>query len=690
MNFFSGSSDSRYFICKRNRELIFSREEKILWRKTAPTGNFEIIGVGNNGFAASLEDEGIRIFPVSEKDPEEVVEKFSQQMLSAKSSYVGKAVLKDTGTQICMDIVSGKSKSPDKIFPGFGGGKGSKVMEYHEILFYSVAGKNHEIFYRFEQPKDHEGRLYWNISKDFNYMALLEPQKKTGGKKSKFSVIHTPSYEAHQEIMLKDASISQIMVNQQGFALLDLTTEGVHELFVVSPDGKRYNLTAPQEYEILHLGSYFVAMLVKSGPSLLIKSFEDAVQSQADLNDLNGLNIPYGLLFNAKDNIDLVYYVDEEIKVLHSDVDRIKVDTKRWDIIGKQATYSATPETSSAAPEERKSPVIGEIPHADMPLTDREKSRMADKSVFREEILRSLESIRVEYIMGQINEEEYKKTKERLEKDLMALEFSGGGAPAKQESEESLYPRVESSAVKDSPPTRPEPAREALLRIEPAAPKEPSAGKMEAPVAKASPPPWMDTPAVKITSPSMMEPPTPKEHGVLEEEPLQDSEVDMSEEEIADMDESSMGMGLPALELDSASPQESPARVEPLHGRETPARDEPAQESQAPLVEPVQEPQAHRVEAAKEHQAPAAKEPQATQLKQKQSEPSETALSREVTEDKRATVEEGDGGKFPEERKKLAKLLEVLEERLMVGLISETTYENLKEKYSRTLEMYKE
>ena len=652
MYVFSGSKDSRYFLCKGTREIVFSREEKVLWKKPFQEKSLEVLGVGNNGVTAVLVNEGIRIINPSEKEPEEFVDKFSKNVLSSRASYIGKAVLKDSGTQICIDIISGKSKGAEKLFPAFGKEKAPKMVEYHEIIFYSVAGKNHETFYRYEQPKDHEGRFLWTISSDFNYIAIAEPQKKSGGKKTRFSVVKTTTYEAYQEFTLKDAQINQILVNDNGFAFMDLVTDGTHDLFVINQEGKRFNITPPSDYEVLHLGNSFVAILEKNAPSLLIKSFDDVVMTHSDLKTLNELNIPFSLLFNAKDNIDLVYLLEDEIKVLRSDIDRIHIDTKRWDIIGKRATYSPSSEPVDMTPVEERQATAEESKKEQRAPVEENEALLSVPSASREEIIRSLESIRVEYIMGQINEEQYKKTKEKLEKDLLTVEYT---QVSERQGKEIPAPDVaQPLPASEAPMEKKMPAPEKIVPVEKGRPDQ----AKESPVEKGEP----------VAAPA-------KEAPVKKAEPIPSKEALPVEEPV-------FGMELPVLELDMALVKEdapvaaaasTPVKEAPA-AKTTPA---PVKEATPVKAEPVP---AKEPSVAKTEPVPP------VQKKQKQPPAEKAEPVAAVPAEKAQTDEKPEVPKAPsEDRVKLEKLLEVLEERLMVGLVSEATYNNLKEKYSRAL-----
>jgi uncharacterized membrane protein len=427
MHNFFGSRNSRYFVYHREGEMSLARGEKVLWKKSVPQERFKILGVANNGSVATIYSEGIQIFGCSESDPVEFVEPFSRVNLSESASHIGQAIMNENGTQICLDKISEETNLTGKLFSVFAASPGEKGLEQHEIIFYSLQNKNFGTYYKFAHPKQLEFKFRWNISRDFNFLVIGEPQKTKGGIKIKLSIVNVNTFEQYQELTIQNPRINDLAINNYGTVVSDLIGENGREIMILTAQGQKHTVSVPpSDFELIHVGRNFVALQTRPAPSIMIKSFEDILLCHADLKALDELGIPYSAIFNEKDDIDFIYVMEGELKYLASGIDRIHIDAKRWEYISNQLKASSMQEPLKIIEQERKRiSMDGAIEKTAQQPPQPERKPVPEERVVtktKDELIRTLETLKLGFITGQIGDEEYNRAKEQIEQDLTSLE----------------------------------------------------------------------------------------------------------------------------------------------------------------------------------------------------------------------------------------------------------------------------
>jgi len=438
MHHFFCSCNARYFIFQLNDELNFANGEKILWK--IPVGNerIKILGIGNNGYAAILNAEGIRIYGAHGNESLDFIEAFSRSTLTKSSSFLGRTVINEDGTQICLEKITRESKLSGKILGALTQTQSEKDLELHEIIFYRISDKNFGTYYKMLNSVQMEVKPVWNISRDFNFLLLGEPQKMNNGIKMRFSIINVTTDEVWQEFSFMNVQIEKVLINNQGTALIDLVEKGTRELRVVTADGTKYAITPPSSFQILHLGRNFVALMTEPVTALIVKSFEDNMICHADLRALNDFKIPYEILFDGKDEIALTYMMGPEFKVQNSDLERIPIDAKRWEYVSKQHREAEIQEPAEKAEEYKKRAVQKDSLEKKRTALSLEMTKHRDErkkvlSVSREEVLKNLEALKLQFITGQLSEDDYNKAREGLEQSL-AEENDTSAIPPRKDS----------------------------------------------------------------------------------------------------------------------------------------------------------------------------------------------------------------------------------------------------------------
>lgn len=425
MHAFSGSQNSRYFAYQHDGVLsLFNRNQKLLWRKDLSHLIFNILGVGNDGNIVIQSNQGLILFEASEPNPE-LIKTFTSKALSEQSSYIRLTFLNSKGTQICLDKVSEDKNLPSKIISVFAPSAPEKAMENHEIVFYSIINKNYTTYYRYTEPKNLGSKFIWNISRDFNFILTGEPHKTSNGIKMRFSIVNVSSYEEYFNFAFLNPVINEIMINNNGTAIVDTISNNNRDLIIVTQFGQSFTIRTSMDAKIMHLGTSFVALWMENEQKINIKTFQDGLVCIADFKVLNSLNIPYDILFNETDNIDIIYYLDDEINIQSSGIDRIHIDARRWELYAEELKSKEEnekkPKGRSYAQFDNTIPAQASESSLKNLSSANAKDKRASESGNKNELHQKIDLLREQFITGQISEEYFAKEKDKVNKLLTSL-----------------------------------------------------------------------------------------------------------------------------------------------------------------------------------------------------------------------------------------------------------------------------
>lgn len=418
MVFFSGSSNARFFVVQKDKEISLCREELLLWRKELPFGRFKILGVGNNGCLAVLSEEGIYLYPSSVEAQPEFIHRYSREVLKKSNSFLGRIELHEEGDRFCIESVQPKRGGVESLL------RADKTpTDEHKINLLELQTRRHRNFFTLSLSRELQKNFFWSISRGFDYFVIGEPRMVSSHFNYRFVLINTAREEIYNEFELKSALVQNVLVNDDGTVLIDTSDSEGRMLQIFTLDNTKYTVSTSREYRLLHLGKRFVAQKTAPIPSLLVKSFEDNLLVQADLKALDDLGVCYDILFNKRDHIDFLYMAGKDLKVTKTEVDLFISEAKRWELIANRQRELPKAQMEKAYVEETKKRQGDQMLRAKQDeLSGQLRKYVGDKktrkSESNEEVQSSLEKLRLQYILGSIEEDEYQAQKSALESAL--------------------------------------------------------------------------------------------------------------------------------------------------------------------------------------------------------------------------------------------------------------------------------
>ncbi len=452
MQYFINSSNSRFFLEVNDQNISLYKEEKILWKRNVPFKKFRPIGLGNNGVSALITEEGIFIFPVS-SDPPQLLSKYSPQSLSRTSSSLGFCKMDNRGDRICLEKITAQGNISDRIFKLLSSPSTESFQVLHEVVFYDLRTGTERTFYKQTSDGRIPDSFMWNISRDFEFMAACDTKKTPGGKTSTISIIHVPIETILFDFAVYDSDISLLIINNEGTVLTDLSQGEIKQFLIISAQGEKNIVSPIPNYRILNLGRNYVALHSKQPPVFMTKSFDDSVIHNIDLEPLEHMVEGHHILFNERDDLDLVLIREGLVKIMHSNVENFSIDAKRWDLISRQQAAVREKErekpleeakTQAYVLKKRSEKIMALQATASRQLEEKRKKHSGELKT----AISQMEKLELKKLTGAIDDETHNAQKAGLESRLFTLQG------------QEISPRVETDGLK-IPPSPPPPSLDA-------------------------------------------------------------------------------------------------------------------------------------------------------------------------------------------------------------------------------------
>jgi hypothetical protein len=322
-----------------------SKEDSVLWEREIPWEIFQVLGISNYGHLFLRGPEGVYVYESNGQAMHEPIGRWSRQEMATTSSQLGAVKVSADGKTVVVERTTLHTRMSQKIFEFLSSTQVEPNTTIHELIFHNIVEDTTKRFYQTMSSVKSPQKFLWNMSLDFEWLIMAEPQK---NQQVRFSVVHVQSQTIYHEFAIPDLRVHALAVSRDGTALVDVSQGEERGIVIVTIDGKRSTVTSPTNYQVLHLANSFVALKTQPVPFMLIKGFDDRLITQADLRPLDRLDMQYDVHFNEKDSIDLMSMSDTSFKVIHTSLEFLETDSRRWQKVADTA------ESEKAYQEEAK------------------------------------------------------------------------------------------------------------------------------------------------------------------------------------------------------------------------------------------------------------------------------------------------------------------------------------------------
>ena len=422
---FFGSDNSIYLLGLEGRDIFLLRECREVWRRTIDYTNFEIIGVGNNGKVFVKSDEGILVYPAGPLEDEMIIPVFMREIMENESAIVTKIALHKSGERLCVEKVSLKSKLSEKLFKILSSSpRLERGQALHELIFYEMNSGKQVIFHKFTVDRKIPHSFSWNISSDFNYIVWGEAQKVFKGTETRFSAVDVRDGTFYDQFVLEGLTEWVLFINNYGSYLIDSPQRrDMRDLLIGNINAVNFKISVSNEYRPTHLAKDFVAFQSNFAPKIYFKKYDNTSIQEIDLSALEEMNLDFEILFNEQDDINFLVRKSGDVRIVHTNVERLSIDAKRWDMMAEQQKVDLEIEKKRSILEEKKKSLkekrfqimAGELTKtAEDSKTDRSKKA----GEYIDSRKNDLEKLKQNYLSRNIDKTEYLISKHEIEQEL--------------------------------------------------------------------------------------------------------------------------------------------------------------------------------------------------------------------------------------------------------------------------------
>ena len=330
---FATSNNGKYCAMQEDNKIICKQDNEIKWTMEYPYKNLRLLFIGDNGTIVAIADDSVVKIHLDKYSSPEEIDCLSKKSLNELDSIVTNLNINANGSQLCFSTQNRTHNFAEGVqnFFTIPGAKKSLIKD--RIHFYSLITGQKKDYYEHKSEYSEEYKFLWDISKDFFWIAIAEPDKKLGVRQTKISLINVQEFTSYKEETLKyNAIAKKILVNISGNIAVEVEDDKGKATILFKYQDPPVRLEMKMNQTLEHLGMDYVAF---RGPEdeIAIKTFDNYVKCYAPFNSLNQMNIPWSLQYIEKNDMLLLMYDKGEFSINRTSFDSLSTDSTRWRLI---------------------------------------------------------------------------------------------------------------------------------------------------------------------------------------------------------------------------------------------------------------------------------------------------------------------------------------------------------------------
>lgn len=383
---------------------------------------------------------------------------------SAEGGVLRGFTVRADGEQVAYEQVVPAQKFSSKLkrFLGQKSSQGDVGPSLHRLMLSGWSGRSSSCYFEtVVDPRTSAGLVWW-AAPDFGFLAVLERERDGRSVLRTIDVLH----ESLVNELAVDGKLSRDRaVTANGTVGFGLEKQGKRAFVIWTYSQDRFQVAYPRESRMLHLSKDRIAFLNRAEHRLTVKNFKNEVVVEVSLSALARLGVEYLINFNPRGTVELVTYHNGKLRVHHTDVETLPTDAKRWELLGERQRAERIEEETEAIltrsydqrdaedfderrqqlgeevdrygqdnPFLRATPPPAAPPRESLPAplglevlhgggsspTAREESPIPEFAS-KQDAQDALERLRMSYIAGEVNREDYYNQKTSIERAMSRL-----------------------------------------------------------------------------------------------------------------------------------------------------------------------------------------------------------------------------------------------------------------------------
>lgn len=313
-----GSPNSIYFLFWEKDRIFLRAYDRIYWEKRIE-GDYIVLGVGNNGDAFYMLNAEVCVAHFSSPAKVRKIDFIKEMFLEATRFKLKNFYLNGFGESIAFER--------EILKPAL------KKTETHEIIVYNVLTGEKKKIYECVLDSFRRESFIWNISRDF--YSLVAIRGKEEKKKYLYDIFISKGLEGFKKCnyQLCDVKIENVFIHNSGIGGAIYSYDNKREMAVFVDSGKFFKLALGKGHEFLHLSQNNVVFW--SNEEVIVKNFQGELLYRASFHGLSELGFNYRLLFNERDDLDLVLFKGGKIKFFLTELRNLPIESKRWKFLAE-------------------------------------------------------------------------------------------------------------------------------------------------------------------------------------------------------------------------------------------------------------------------------------------------------------------------------------------------------------------
>ncbi len=330
---FASSPDGRYYASLKNNLLTCCYEGSLFWKEELPYADNRLLCIGNNANIITLSDDSIVLIIPEKKAKHKIIEGLRKQDLLEEKAIITALYINEIGTQLCVGkrYLKPGIKNKIKNFFSIQGGENGET-EHHTIDFISLIAEKRKNYFAGDFDGGTQHKFCWSISRDFAWIVLAEPVKTITGVTTKINLVNVMEFTTYAEHKIQGSIVKSVMANKEGAVIADTIYKDINIIEVFFQNGVNRQLVYDSGWVIKYLGRDFIAFKTADN-RIVAKTFEDQLLCDASFTPLEEMGVPYFVHFMEKNNINIIEAMNDELKIVRTSVDLINTDSKRWSFI---------------------------------------------------------------------------------------------------------------------------------------------------------------------------------------------------------------------------------------------------------------------------------------------------------------------------------------------------------------------
>jgi hypothetical protein len=378
------------------------------------------------------------------------------------------------GDQVAYEQVVPAQKFSSKLkrFLGQKSSQGDIGPSLHRFIVSGWSGRSSSCYFEtVVDPRTSAGLVWWTAP-DFGFLAVLERERDG---RSILRVIDVLDESLVSELVVDGKLSRDRAVTTNGTVGFGLEKQGRRAFVIWTYGQDRFQVAYPKDSRMLHLSKDRAVFLNRNDHRLTVKAFNNEIVAEVSLAALAQLGVEYLVNFNPRGSVELATFQNGKLRVHHTDIEQLPIDAKRWELVGERqraerleeeteavlarnydqqdaevlgeqrqqlatemaeytapAPFARPPVPVAAIKEELPAPIDLETLHREeVAVAPVQPEPPAVEFANQAEAQEALERLRMSYIAGEVNREDYYNLKSSIERALVTLNGSSGhGRPS--------------------------------------------------------------------------------------------------------------------------------------------------------------------------------------------------------------------------------------------------------------------